>query len=84
RNKERQTVKCMKCGLEAHRDAVGCINIRLAQGERLPAGVINRAVRMSEALSWTKQLSRRYRTETRTQGTCICIRRVGWRCCRRL
>ncbi|RLG36939.1 MAG: hypothetical protein DRN91_06685 [Candidatus Alkanophagales archaeon] len=38
RNKERQTVKCMKCGLEARRDAVGCINIRLAQGESLPAG----------------------------------------------
>ncbi len=36
--------KCMECKLEAHRDAVGCVNIGLAQGERLPAGVINRAV----------------------------------------
>jgi len=32
------------CKLEAHRDAVGSVNIGLAQGERLPAGVINRAV----------------------------------------
>ena len=36
--------KCMKCKTETHRDAVGCVNIGLAQGERLPAGVINRAV----------------------------------------
>ena len=42
--KSGRLLKCMKCGLEAHRDAVGCINIGLAQGERLPAGVINRAV----------------------------------------
>ena len=36
--------KCVDCKLEAHRDAVGCVNIRLAQGERLSVGVINRAV----------------------------------------
>jgi len=36
--------KCVDCGLEAHRDAVGGVNIGLAQGEELPAGVINRAV----------------------------------------
>ena len=36
--------KCVDCKLEAHRDAVGSVNIGLAQGERLPAGVINRAV----------------------------------------
>jgi len=36
--------KCLNCGLEAHRDAVGGVNIGLAQGEELPAGVINRAV----------------------------------------
>ncbi len=36
--------RCLDCGLEAHRDAVGCVNIGLAQGEPIPAGVINRAV----------------------------------------
>ncbi|WP_456487725.1 zinc ribbon domain-containing protein [Candidatus Alkanophaga liquidiphilum] len=36
--------KCVDCKLEAHRDAVGSVNIRLAQGERLSVGVINRAV----------------------------------------
>ncbi|MGQ9721697.1 MAG: zinc ribbon domain-containing protein [Candidatus Jordarchaeum sp.] len=36
--------RCLNCGLEAHRDAVGCVNIGLAQGEPIPAGVINRAV----------------------------------------
>ena len=36
--------KCLQCKLEAHRDAVGCVNIRLAQGDLLAAGVINRAV----------------------------------------
>ncbi|MFX1518330.1 MAG: RNA-guided endonuclease InsQ/TnpB family protein [Promethearchaeota archaeon] len=36
--------KCLRCRLEAHRDAVGCINIGLAQGELLSAGVVNRAV----------------------------------------
>ena len=36
--------KCVDCKLEAHRDAVGSVNIGLAQGEIIPAGVINRAV----------------------------------------
>jgi len=36
--------KCLNCGLEAHRDAVGGVNIGLARGEALPAGVINGAV----------------------------------------
>lgn len=36
--------KCVDCKLEAHRDAVGCANIGLAQGEVLSAGAINRAV----------------------------------------
>ncbi|MHC1610293.1 MAG: hypothetical protein ACXQTW_01605 [Candidatus Methanospirareceae archaeon] len=35
----------MECKLEAHRDAVGSVNIWLAQGaEMLPAGVVNGAV----------------------------------------
>ncbi|UJG40471.1 MAG: transposase [Candidatus Heimdallarchaeum aukensis] len=41
--KRKRLFKCLNCGLEAHRDAVGCVNIRLAQGEHL-AGVINGAV----------------------------------------
>jgi len=36
--------RCVQCNLEAHRDAVGCVNIGLAQGEPLSAGVVNRAV----------------------------------------
>lgn len=36
--------KCVECKIEAHRDAVGSVNIGLAQGELIPAGVINRAV----------------------------------------
>jgi len=36
--------KCLDCKLEAHRDAVGCVNIGLAQGEIIPAGVVNGAV----------------------------------------
>lgn len=36
--------KCVDCSLEAHRDAVGSVNIGLAQGEIIPAGVVNRAV----------------------------------------
>jgi len=43
--------KCLRCRLEAHRDAVGCVNIRLAQGESLSAGVINRAVARPSFLS---------------------------------
>jgi putative transposase len=36
--------RCVQCKLEAHRDAVGCVNIGLAQGEPLSVGVVNRAV----------------------------------------
>lgn len=36
--------KCVDCKLEAHRDAVGSVNIGFAQGEYLAAGIINRAV----------------------------------------
>ncbi|UJG42024.1 MAG: transposase [Candidatus Heimdallarchaeum aukensis] len=42
--KRKRLFKCLDCGLEPHRDAVGCLNIGLAQGERFPAGVINGAV----------------------------------------
>jgi len=37
-------VKCPICEIEAHRDAIGSVNIGLAQGEAIPAGVINGAV----------------------------------------
>ena len=43
--------KCLRCRLEAHRDAVGCVNIRLAQGDHLAVGVINRAVTRPSFLS---------------------------------
>ncbi len=43
--------RCIQCKLEAHRDAVGCVNIRLAQGDPLAAGVINRAVTRPSFLS---------------------------------
>jgi len=42
--KRKRLFKCLSCGLEAHRDAVGCVNIGLAQGAKLPVGVVNRAV----------------------------------------
>lgn len=38
--KRKRLFKCLSCGLEAHRDAIGCVNIRLAQ----EGGVVNRAV----------------------------------------
>jgi len=41
--------KCMECEIEAHRDAVGSVNIGLAQGEVIPAGV-DRAVTRPFAL----------------------------------
>ncbi len=44
--KRRRSFKCL-CGLEAHRDAVGCVNIGLAQGAKLPVGAVNRAVALS-------------------------------------
>ncbi len=31
-------VKCPICEIEAHRDAIGSINIEFAQGEAIPAG----------------------------------------------
>ena len=42
--KHKRLFKCLDCRLEAHRDAVGCVNIGLAQGYEIPAEVINRAV----------------------------------------
>jgi putative transposase len=36
--------KCRKCGLEAHRDGIGCVNIGRAQGAVFPEGVINGVV----------------------------------------
>ena len=45
--KRKRLFKCL-CGLEAHRDAVGCVNIRLAQFEKAKLsqneGAVNRAV----------------------------------------
>ncbi|MHA1304167.1 MAG: RNA-guided endonuclease TnpB family protein, partial [Candidatus Heimdallarchaeaceae archaeon] len=38
--KRKRLFKCLNCGLEAHRDAVGCVNIGLAQN----GGVVNGAV----------------------------------------
>lgn len=38
--KRKRLFRCLSCGLEAHRDAVGCANIRLAQ----EGGVVNRTV----------------------------------------
>ncbi len=43
--------KCKECGMEGHRDAVGAINIGLAQGLELPAEVINRAMARPEMVS---------------------------------
>ncbi len=42
--KRGRLVKCKRCGLEAHRDAVGSVNIGLAQGGDLPAEVVNGVV----------------------------------------
>ncbi|GBE54200.1 putative transposase [archaeon BMS3Bbin15] len=43
--KRKRLFKCLDCKLEAHRDAVGSVNIGLAQGESFTsAGVINRVV----------------------------------------
>ena len=46
--KRKRLFKCLSCGLEAHRDAVGCVNIRLAQFEKAKlsqnGGAVNRAV----------------------------------------
>ncbi|MHA1686138.1 MAG: zinc ribbon domain-containing protein [Candidatus Heimdallarchaeaceae archaeon] len=42
--KRKRLFKCLDCGLGAHRDAVGSVDIGLAHGEHFLAGVINRAV----------------------------------------
>jgi putative transposase len=47
--KEGRLFRCLNCGLEAHRDAVGCVNIGLAQG--FPGEAINRAVACPSLLS---------------------------------
>ncbi len=44
--------KCLNCGLEANRDAIGVVNIGLTQGVKLPAGVINRAMTRPNLLKW--------------------------------
>jgi len=36
--------KRIECKIEAHRDAIGSVNLGLAQGETIPAGVVNGAV----------------------------------------
>ncbi|AGK62196.1 Transposase-like protein [Archaeoglobus sulfaticallidus PM70-1] len=41
--KHKRLFKCLNCGLEAHRDAVGCVNIGVAQGNN-PGELINGAV----------------------------------------
>ena len=50
--KRKRLFKCLSCGLEANRDAVGVINIGLAQGVKLPAGAINGAVARPLLLRW--------------------------------
>ena len=43
--------KCKECGIEAHRDAVGALNIGLAEGCHIPPEVINRAMTRPEVIS---------------------------------
>ncbi|PTD94119.1 transposase, partial [archaeon SCG-AAA382B04] len=43
--------KCKECGIEAHRDSVGALNIGLAQDGNIPAEVINRAMTRPEVVS---------------------------------
>ena len=43
--------KCKECGIEAHRDAVGALNIGLAEGLDVPSEVINRAMTRPEVVS---------------------------------
>jgi len=50
--KRKRLFKCLNCGLEAHRDAVGVLNIGFAQGVKLPAEVINRTVTRPLLLRW--------------------------------
>jgi putative transposase len=42
--KRGRLVKCRRCRLEGHRDAVGSVNIGLAQGGNFPAEAVNGAV----------------------------------------
>ncbi|MFW6064320.1 MAG: RNA-guided endonuclease InsQ/TnpB family protein [Candidatus Natronoplasma sp.] len=42
--------KCKECGVEAHRDAVGALNIGLAEGLDVPPEVINRAMTRPEVV----------------------------------
>jgi len=44
--------RCLSCGVEAHRDAVGALNIGLAWGENLPMGVINGLMAQPSLLMW--------------------------------
>jgi putative transposase len=44
--------KCLSCGIEAHRDAVGVLNIGLAQGAKLPKGAINGLMAEPLLLRW--------------------------------
>jgi putative transposase len=50
--KRNRLFKCLNCGVEAHRDAVGALNIGLAQGTKLPAGAINGAMTRPSLLRW--------------------------------
>jgi putative transposase len=44
--------KCLSCGIEAHRDAVGVLNIGLAQGAKLPTGAVNGLMAEPLLLRW--------------------------------
>jgi len=44
--------KCLNCGLETHRDALGALNIGLAQGAKVPAEAVNGAVARPLLLRW--------------------------------
>ncbi len=52
---KKRLFKCKKCKLEAHRDSVGAVNMRLAQeglqSEDVPAEVMNRAVARPQLFS---------------------------------
>jgi len=50
--KQGRLFRCLNCGVEAHRDAVGVLNIGLAQGAELLAGAINGAMARPLLLRW--------------------------------
>ncbi len=52
--RRKRLFKCLNCSLEAHRDAVGVLNIGLAQGARLPAGAVNGVVARPLLLRWDR------------------------------